>query len=236
MLTPANETTCPADKVFSALAAEIMAAPAAGEQSAIMDSTEYTREAIRKCAIERYRATCPPAYLDTNWQHPDLVPWGEQIDKVKGWKNGPRGLIASGPSGRGKTRALWELYRRLSCEDVVDVRFYYAGDWFNTLQLQVSYGRDEAQGWVEAVAARPVVILDDFGQEAILANRTEWASGWFFRFLDLRVGRRLPVIISTNLRAVAFAATAGKGDPLMRRLLEVCEPVKFYQPGEGSPA
>jgi DNA replication protein DnaC len=112
------------------------------------------------------------------------------------------------------------------------VRYYFAGDWFSELQKNVSYGRDDARGWVEASAARPLVILDDLGQEALLNARAEWASDWFFRFIDLRIGWGLPLIVSTNLNAVEMArglqGREGVGrEPLMRRLVEICDVVKF---------
>lgn len=228
MPAPAIDTAHTVAELLGANFAEKVASlPAAGEQTAIVDADEYVREARRASALVRYRTICPPAYLSTDWQHPDLAPYLPQIDKVRTWRFAPRGLVASGPTGRGKTRALWELYRRLTCEDVVDARFYHATDWFNVLQDKVNFGRDEAAGWVDAVASRRVIIIDDFGQEAMLASRSDWASGWFFRFLDLRVGRNLPVIISTNLRAAEFGYTTGRGDPMLRRLLDVCEPVRF---------
>lgn len=222
----APATTRPVAALLDGFAEKIVGLPAAGEQTAILDADEYVRERRRESAIERYRLICPPAYLETNFAHPDLAAFSAPISTVLGWRYQPRGLIASGATGRGKTRALWELYRRLTCEDVIDARFYHATEWFGALQERVNYGRDEAAGWVDAVASRRVVFIDDFGQEALLSSKAEWAAGWFFRFLDLRVGKKLPLIISTNLGAKAFSGDL-RGDPMLRRLLEVCEPVKF---------
>lgn len=231
-MTKERETTHSVGALLADFSEKIVGLPAAGEQTAVVDSDEYVRESLRRSSIERYNHICPPAYRDTNWTHPDLAPWQAEIDVIRNWKLTPRGIIASGPTGRGKTRAIWELYRRLTCEDVIDARFYYAGDWFSTLQQQINYGRDEAAGWVDAVASRRVVFIDDFGQEAMLANRSDWAAGWFFRFLDLRVGRGLPLIVSTNLGASGFGVSTGKGDPLLRRLLEICEPIRFTTQAE----
>jgi len=61
----------------------------------------------------------------------------------------------------------------------------------------------------------------------------------FFRMLDLRLGARpaRPLIITTNLTAAQIAAgQAGvRADPLLRRLLDLCEVVKFKTP-DHSPA
>ena len=83
---------------------------------------------------------------------------------------------------------------------------------------------------VDAVARRPVVFIDDLGQEAIQTARSEWAMSWFMRFLDIRVSERLPLYVTTNLDAQGIAergASSVRGDPMVRRLIEICEPIKF---------
>jgi DNA replication protein DnaC len=79
------------------------------------------------------------------------------------------------------------------------------------------------------LAWRKVVFIDDWGQEANLKSRENWAEGWFFRFVDYRIERGLPLIITTNLTAKDIARKEGdvRGDPLLRRLLEMSDVVKF---------
>lgn len=195
---------------------------------------EYLAEAKKRDAIGRFNATCPDDYKQSDWSNPALLPYMHAIERVKSWQNGPLGIIASGPTGRGKTRAISELYRRLSCDEGLDVRFWYAGDWFSSLQQEIRYGRDDAKYWVENCAKHKIVILDDLGQEAVTTARAEWAAAWFFRFLDLRIGAKLPLIVSTNLTAnqIAGEHSAQKGirhEPLIRRLLELGEVVKFEE-------
>ena len=115
-------------------------------------------------------------------------------------------------------------------EEARDIRYFHASDWFSTLQGCLNYGRDDARGWVDAVARRPVVYIDDLGQEAIQTARSEWAMSWFMRFLDIRVSERLPLYVTTNLDAQGIAergASSVRGDPMVRRLIEICEPIKF---------
>jgi DNA replication protein DnaC len=170
-----------------------------------------------------------PQLVETEWERPQYEANREAIAKVLGWQYGAKGLLASGPTGRGKTRALVELFKRLACDEGRDVRYYFAGDWFAALQAQVNYGRDEARGWVEACAQRKLIIIDDLGQEAMQTTRADWAQGWLFRFLDLRISRGLPLIVSTNLssREMAGRASDVRGDPLVRRFTDLCEIVKF---------
>ena len=194
-------------------------------------SLDYVSDARKRDAAARYRAKIEemPEFAATDWTRPKFDQNRAAIAKVLGWQFGKTGLLLSGPTGRGKTRSLMDLFKRLACEDGQEVRYWYAGDWFAHLGTQLNYGRDDARGWVEAIAARPLVILDDLGQEAIQTSKQDWAQAWFFRFLDLRIAKGLPLIVTTNLSAqdMAGRATQLRSDPLVRRLTELCEVVKF---------
>jgi len=193
-------------------------------------SAHFLAEARKRDAIARFDSAVPPTMRESDWGHAEIVANRAQIDRVLAHKVGAKGLLLSGRSGRGKTRSMWALMRRLAHEEARDVRYFHAGDWFSTLQGCLNYGRDDARGWVDAVARRPVVFIDDLGQEAIQTARSEWAMSWFMRFLDIRVSERLPLYVTTNLDAQGIAergASSVRGDPMVRRLIEICEPIKF---------
>lgn len=190
----------------------------------------FLAEARKRDAIARYEASVPPGMRETDWTYPAMVPNAEAIARVLAHQVTTKGLLLTGRTGRGKTRAMWALLRRLACEEARDVRYFHAQDWFSALHGCLNYGRDDARGWVEAVARRPIVFIDDLGQEAIQTARSEWAMSWFLRFLDIRVSERLPLYVTTNLDAQGIAergASSVRGDPMVRRLVEICEPVKF---------
>lgn len=169
-----------------------------------------------------------PEFAETDWSRSKYDENRAAIAAITCWQAGRKGVLASGPTGRGKTRAIVDLFRRLACDEGRDVRYYFAGDWFAILQAQLNFGRDEARGWVEACARRPLVVIDDLGQEAMQTSRADWAQAWFFRFLDIRIGAGLPLIVSTNLTSREMARSHEvRGDPLVRRLTELCEIVKF---------
>jgi DNA replication protein DnaC len=188
----------------------------------------YLAECKRRDCIARWEADCPAEYKSTDWQDARLMPYAAQIAKVLSWEPQPRGLLLSGPSGRGKTRSVWALVKRMA-EQGREVRVWHAADLFATLQAQVKYGNDDARGWIESLAKRSVLIIDDLGQESVLAARSDWAQAWFFRLLDIRLGSGLPIVITTNLTADTIAGTTKgiRADPLIRRLLDLCEVLKF---------
>ncbi len=190
-------------------------------------SARYVQRAKVKTALSRWASACPPNMIRTDWQHPALVSHSAQIEKVLAWRFQMRGLLVSGSTGKGKSRAMWSLMKRLAKEGR-EIRYYTASAWFSTLQGNVNYGRDEAAGWVNAVARAPIVFLDDLGQEAVATSKQEWCAGWFFQFLDIRLGHGLPLFITTNLTAPEMAGhNAVRANPMLRRLLEMCEVVKI---------
>jgi len=193
-------------------------------------SAHFLAEARKRDAIARFDSAVPPAMRESDWGHAGMVANRAQIERVLAHQVGAKGLLLSGRTGRGKTRSMWALMRRLAHDEAQDIRYFHAGDWFATLQGCLNYGRDDARGWVDAVARRPVVYIDDLGQEAIQTARSEWAMSWFMRFLDIRVSERLPLYVTTNLDAQGIAergASSVRGDPMVRRLIEICEPIKF---------
>jgi DNA replication protein DnaC len=193
-------------------------------------SAHFLAEARKRDAIARFDSAVPPTMRESDWEHAGMLANRAQIERVLAHQVGAKGLLLSGRTGRGKTRSMWALMRRLAHDEARDIRYFHASDWFSQLQACLTYGRDDARGWVDAVARRPVVYIDDLGQEAIQTARSEWAMSWFMRFLDIRVSERLPLYVTTNLDAQGIAergASSVRGDPMVRRLIEICEPIKF---------
>lgn len=203
------------------------------EQPVDLDAigADYLAKAKSDAAKAYFDFACPSVFRESDWSHPNLKASQTAIASLLAWDSAStKGIIASGLTGRGKTRAMWGLAKRLACDEGKEVQFWTACDWFARLQRNLSYGRDEAQGWVEACAKRPIVFIDDLGQEAVTSAREEWAQAWFFRFLDIRVGKGLPLFITTNLTAEQIAGTARnevRANPLIRRLLDLANPIKF---------
>ena len=214
----------------AALLAELIDNAVPANSAHYYDQT-YLAQARERAAMARWLDACPPIMRETNWADARIVAYAEHHAKIENWPkqaDRSRGILATGQTGRGKTRAMWALMRALA-ETGADARYFTAAAWFSKLQAQIVFGRDDALGWVSAVAAAPIVFIDDLGQEAIATNKQDWCAGWLFQFLDLRLGNGLPLFVTTNLTAadIAGQSTATRANPLVRRLLELCEPVKF---------
>ncbi len=224
---------------FAALAALPSLPPQTdAEREAMQAAREASSTAlIAKGNADRFAAICPPSLHPdrTDWAHPGLASTLAQCAKVRAWtptvdQHGRvRGILASGPTYRGKSRAMWALMHRLQVTEGRRVSFFTAADFFAKLNEQVSYGRDDARLWVDGVARLPLLFIDDLGQEAVIASRAEWARQWFFALLDTRRAHSLPLFATTNLPSTQMAQDRASvnGDPLITRLLDVCEPVKF---------
>jgi DNA replication protein DnaC len=155
------------------------------------------------------------------------------IGHVRAWQPNSqgRGILLTGPTGLGKSRAFWSLLHRLMVHEGHEVEIWSAADLFRELQIQVNYGRDDSARWLRRRAEAPILAIDDLGQQAILSARADWAGAAFFDLIDKRMGHRRPMIITTNLTARDIAGGHGlRGDPLLRRLLDACEVVKFNSP------
>lgn len=225
-----SDDTEPAARLFPAV---ITSDKSPEELAAIEQRREAASAALRAEQNKaRFDAICPldlnPAFTD--WAHPGLAPYQAPIAAVRAWQFGSiKGVLASGDSYRGKSRAMWALMHRLQVEEGRRISYFAAADFFARLNEQVNYGRDEARGWIDGIAALPLLFIDDVGQEAMIIARERWARAWFFRMLDLRRSARLPLFITTNLSAKEMAQdpSGWRADPALSRLLDLCEPVRF---------
>lgn len=155
--------------------------------------------------LNRWLFHCPPAARRSNWNHPKLQSNRANIELVRSWQPNPLGLLITGPTGRGKSRAFWSLLHRLMVRERRDVRVWQAHDFFYEIQGEMRFGRDESARFVEAMSAIPILALDDWGQEVVPYARENHCQGIFFQILDRRHGRGLPVIITTNLTSSDIA-------------------------------
>ena len=201
--------------------------------AAPVDTAALIRRQQRADRARYWHAQCPRLYRQSRWDHPRLVPFTPQINQVRQWQASDQGLLITGPTGRGKSRALWALLRRLLAHEGREVRVWRSLDFFRLMQEQINYGRDESRAWIKAVARIPIIALDDWGQEAVTTAKADWCQATCFDLLDQRLGEGRPMIVTTNLTAQQIADSDAKGvraNPLLRRVLDTCAVVRFETP------
>jgi DNA replication protein DnaC len=215
--------------------------PVTAERQAELErhAQEQCREMLRGPRRESVRLFFGEDIMDTDWNHPDLQANRDNIERVLAWQYGPRGLLIAGrATGTGKSRALAALTLRVFAEELVETSLWHSQELFAAITQRMSFGRDNAREFIEGLGRMPLVVIEDFGQEATAAMQEGQLQQWFFRMLDLRSAASLPCLITTNHTAESLAEKQRSElavDPLIRRLLKVAEPVRF-RPGAAAGA
>lgn len=180
----------------------------------------------RSVALKEWEFAVPETQRVTNWQDPRLEPFRTQIAHVRGWKRGARGIYAVGRSGRGKSRSIYALARRLAVDELVPVRYL--------LQTEITreINRDGLNGFLEKmdhIRRCPVIVWDDFGKFAAIGSRKDLLFSEIESLIDYRFTHELPLLVSSNARDSDLIEIFGKlrGEPILRRLVEGCEIVDF---------
>jgi DNA replication protein DnaC len=184
------------------------------------------RKATRTSEVEAFFGQ---RILRTDWNHPDLAVNKAKIEKCLAWQYGPRGLLLYGNSGGGKTRVMAALLMRLYGVQAIRTGLWNAQELFSEITKRQEFGRDCAGEFINTLAGMGLLLVDDFGQECTSKANNEITIQWFFRLLDMRYSRGLPLMITTNQRSdTLFESSRGSTySPALRRMLEVSEPVFF---------
>lgn len=127
-------------------------------------------------------------------------------------------LVIAGPPGVGKTWEACAIARLLLVEHTVPVTIVGAAAMMDGLRPN----RDGASD-LGTFQVAPVLVIDDLGAE----KTSEWTGEQFFRLMDYRQPRHLPVIITTNLSSDDMQARYG--DRIMRRIAQGARCIKINE-------
>lgn len=134
-----------------------------------------------------------------------------------------RGLFLTGGTGLGKSRAAWMKLERehqagrsiavLSSGSALD----YAGLFGN--------GAEAAVTWAEKMSSSDILFMDD----VFKCKLTDSFEGAIFAIVDRRTEQGKPVVVTCNDSpgSLKVRMSADRGEPLLRRLCEFCDVVKF---------
>ena len=168
---------------------------------------------------EEWKRMCPTIYRDTNAAR---LPAGP-LAKVMAWKLGPKGLVITGPTGRGKTRAAMLLMERLHVNEGRSVEVFHGNGFAH--QCAREFGNFVGEDWIDSMSKKDVVFFDDLGKFKL----TERVEAELFGLIEMRVAWAKPIVATLNFGGDALAGkmTADRGEPMVRRLREFCESVAF---------
>ncbi|MCK4625054.1 MAG: ATP-binding protein [Phycisphaerae bacterium] len=165
---------------------------------------------------------CPPLYQVTDVAR---LPQ-KQYAEIMEWGYDSCGLMLIGATGKGKTRCLYELLRRLFLDDGFEVIVFNCVDFGHECVRQfMSSDPDGVTDWLTRLATVDILVLDDLGK----AKFTERVESELYGLIEARTANMLPILATSNFTGDAFAAklTEDRGMAMIRRLREFCKVVIF---------
>ena len=123
------------------------------------------------------------------------IDWRPQGDKT--------GLLIHGTTGVGKTRALWEVVRRMWVEKAdKDINMPYLFLTMRKIESMIEQGFDTKKHgtMLESLIEHPLLVIDDLGKERL----TSRMASDLFAIVDERSVNRKTTIISTNFNGTTL--------------------------------
>ena len=176
----------------------------------------------------RWDAECPRLYRDilTGFLRPPNVHMAS-ITALQEWEPSQGGIIILGPSGAGKTTALWCIFQAMERRKI-------NVDYWSAVELGKELSKCARD--IEAsthLTRKAVLMIDDFGKERI----TPAAASMWWELINRRYEAKLPVVITTRYKGSEFESRIGeKGDPVIahdiRRRLRDMTNILDAKPGQ----
>lgn len=162
---------------------------------------------------------CPPAMAATVLEK--LPAWADNqasVKKALAWNPTPEKpiLILHGVTGRGKSRLMWQVLKRLAIEQGLPPVYFGAGEL--SPAVSAAWADMKAERLVESVKAAKVLAFDDLDKDR-LSPKAEEA---LFAVISHRCDYGKPTVITTNLTGEPLVArmSSEMGPALLRRLRE----------------
>jgi len=195
----------------------------------VCDSCMASREAKHKEALQRERAEkralawsrmCHLLYRHTDWNHPGLSPVLCELAHTWWAKDNGMGLGIYGPTGVGKTRAVWEILRRhhfsgrsVFAATAQQIQFA-VGDFHSDTQMD----RNAARKLIRDCKGAGILFVDDIGKE----RSTAAVAAVLHDIVETRISHKLPILWTSEMTGEDLAQKLGDnyGHGLIRRLRE----------------
>ena len=184
-------------------------------QASIESASAHELATKRLLAERAWNNICPPIYQDTDPARLDA----KLLAQVMAWQYGAKGLLLSGPSEKGKTRAMFLLVKRLVIEELRDVLVFHGNEFAH--QCAREFGNQTGEEWAARVSKAQVVFFDDLGKFKL----TERVEAELFGIVEMRSAWKRPTLWTTNFKSAELESkmSADRGNPLVRRVKEFSE-------------
>jgi len=145
--------------------------------------------------------------------------------QVTSWEYQNKGLYVYGPSGKGKTTAIWKLYK------TIEEAHGFVPIIMNAVPLarELAQHAKDLSGPDSLLYKCNVLIIDDFGKEKM----TESFSAMIYELINYRYENFKPMIITSKydsknlLKRFQESSNDSLGFDICRRISDVCVPVNF---------
>jgi DNA replication protein DnaC len=194
--------------------------------SRIAKVEEERKEERQARLMLEWKRISPLLYRDTDWDSPGLSDACRHI--ARKWpvtRVGP-GLLLYGSTGKGKTRAMWEVLKRhhfagirVCAASALDIQEAVV-DKNSTDQLE----RQNARKLLQAAKDAGILLIDDIGKE----RTSQAVAAVLHKIVELRSHFRKPILWTTELGSDALAQRLGEeyANGLVRRIVEFSEIVE----------
>lgn len=164
-------------------------------------------EHLDKERVEREGLTKPmfPTQMPAVFKDTDVNLLHEKIQPVVDWRpeGDKTGLLIHGTTGVGKTRALWEIVRRMWVEKAnQDINMPYLFLTMRKIESMIEQGFDTKKHgtMLDSLIEHPLLVIDDLGKERL----TSRMAIDLFAIVDERSVNRRATIISTNFNGTTL--------------------------------
>ncbi len=163
-----------------------------------------------------WEKTAPALYRDSD---PARIP-SALLAAVDSYQYGPMGLGFIGETGKGKTRAMMMLLKRLIIDEGKRPKYVTMTDF----SMKVASLGCEVAPFIEGMCQNAVLLLDDLGKGRL----TDAVQGHLFHVIETRTANQLPILFTSNAGGDQLAAmlSEDRAFPIIRRLKEFCTIVK----------
>jgi len=176
----------------------------------VCNQVEYKNLKNPSC-ISPWESICPPLHRDTDISRLNQT----VLEKANSWSYSPKGFGLVGESGKGKTRAIFQILKR---EHHKGKSIHYTtGTGFAHRLADLSKAKIEIDDCINA----DILFLDDLDK----AKFTERVESSLMHVIEERNKRLKPIIFAVNAsgKQLSDMFTENRSEPILRRLREFCE-------------